>query len=118
MVPSWHVERPDLSAEVQSLMNNGSLSVYENAPHGCFHIYRGYDEWISVRGPWGDAAREELRRYAYIAHNGLSEEQAKSAVDSLKKIESDGDREQQQVVADMVKNVMNYTDQKLYFYNK
>ena len=49
---SWWVERPDLTNEVSQLMNSGDFVVYEDAPHSCFHVMRGNDEWTSVLAPW------------------------------------------------------------------
>lgn len=112
----WFKERPDLTQEVRSFMNNDSLTVYEDEPHRCFHVFMGADEFTSVLAPWGDQSRESLRRIAYIAHNGLSDSEFKASKDSHAKFESDGDKYQDDVVDDMVRNVSNYThDKKLYF---
>ena len=37
--PHW-VERPELSAEVNEIMGQSDFSVYEDMPHGCFHVVR------------------------------------------------------------------------------
>jgi hypothetical protein len=113
--PHW-VERPDLSAEVNDIMGQYDFSVYEDMPHGCFHVVRGYDdEFTSVPMPWGEGAREVLRRQGWIMHNNASQQELDYYKEQHEKLQRNGDKEENDVCRDMAKSLADYADGHIMF---
>ena len=115
MYPYW-VERPDLSIEAQSILNHGDITVFEDATHSCFHIMLGNDEWTSVLMPWSEAAREILKRRAYIMHNDLSDSENKWANEERGRNIASGEKEQADLLGDIAQSIADWGGRGRDFY--
>ena len=107
MYPWWQ-EEPQLSAEACSVMGRADLRIYADVPHRCYHVMIGNEEWTSVPYPWGEAAREELRRRAWIAHNDQGRAEARRQKDDYEAMMASSEKDQDNLMRDIAKSVVDW----------
>jgi len=107
MYPWWQ-EEPQLSAEVCSLLGRSDFRVYVDNRHQCLHVMLGNEEWASVPLPWGEAARESLRRRAYIMHNDLSKAEAQKQKDDYNEMMAASEKDEANLLRDIAKSVVDW----------
>ena len=96
--PYWQ-RRPDLDAEVQSLMAISELAVYFDEPHGCIHVMRGDEEFTSALFPFDDAIRGQLRKQAYLLHNGLDADERQRVKEANEKVDQYNETQREEAKA-------------------
>jgi len=67
----WWGRAEWLDSEIQSLMGSSEFEVWMDNLHNCIHIMRGGSEFTSAPFPMNEQDRDELRKAAYLLHNGL-----------------------------------------------
>jgi hypothetical protein len=107
MYPWWQ-EEPQISAEVCQIMGRGDFRVYADTPHQCLHVMLGNEEWTSVPYPWGEAARETLRRRAWISHNGQSKAEALKQKEDYDRMMEASQKDEDNTMRDMAKSLVDW----------
>jgi len=79
--------RPDLDAEIQSVMGTSELEVYLDPPHSCIHIMRGGMEFTSALWPMDDSIREDLRQQSFLLHNGINEDEVRRVAEANARVD-------------------------------
>lgn len=108
MIFAWWQEDRQLTSEVRSMLNRNDLTVYDDSPHRCYHIMIGHEEWSSVEYPWGEAARESLRRRAWVCHNDQHQEEAHRQKEEYDEMMAGSERDQDNLLRDIAKSVADW----------
>jgi hypothetical protein len=90
------------------MLNRGDLTVYDDEPHACYHVMMGHEEWSSVPYPWGEAARDDLRRRAWVCHNDQHEAEALKQKTEYDEMMAGSERDENNLLRDIAKSVADW----------
>lgn len=100
MIYPWCVRRTDLDGEICSLISRSDIEVYDDDKNGCLHIFIGGTEFTSCFYPLNDQVREELRRAAFLLHNGIDADERQRIADANAKRDAYGETQKEEAKND------------------
>ena len=103
----WHLNG-SLTREARAITSNNELSVFDDWQANCYHVVRSGSEFTSMKMPWDERARDQLRKMSYIVHNGLSESERKACDDENNKLDEDYEKQKDDCFREITDNVMKY----------